>query len=81
MRRVDRRRRTRAFDAGEPFAPGAVHEFKVDPDGNAIADIAYSVQFLSTNDGKQAATLRRSQGTRAAQVCNDGDVIVTYTSA
>jgi hypothetical protein len=60
----------------EPFAPGTLYEFKVDTDGDAIADIAYSVQFLSTNDGKQAATLRCSQGTRAAGVYNDGEVIV-----
>jgi len=60
----------------EPFAPGALYEFKVDTDRDAIADIAYSVQFASTNDGKQTATLCRSQGTRAAGVYNDGEVIV-----
>src|SRR5262245_27074397 len=60
----------------EPFAPGALYEFKVDTDGDAIADIAYSIQFVATKDGTQAATLRRSQGTRAVGVYNDGDVIV-----
>ena len=60
----------------EPFAPGALYEIKVDTDGDAIADIAFSVQFASRPDGKQTATLRRIQGTRAAGVCNDGDVIV-----
>jgi Domain of unknown function (DUF4331) len=60
----------------QPFAPGALYEFRVDTDGDAIADIAYSVQFASTNDGKQTATLRRSQGRRAAGVFNNGDVIV-----
>jgi hypothetical protein len=60
----------------EPFAPGALYEIKVDTDGNAIADISYAVQFASTEDGKQTATLRRVQGTRAAGVCDDGDVIV-----
>ena len=60
----------------EPFAPGARYEFNVDTNGVAIADIAYSVQFVSTQDGKQAATLCRSQGTRAAGVYHDGDVIV-----
>jgi Domain of unknown function (DUF4331) len=60
----------------EPFAPGALYEFRIDTDRDAIADIAYGVQFASTNDGKQTATLRRSRGTRAAGVYKDGDVIV-----
>jgi hypothetical protein len=60
----------------EPFAPGALYEFKIDTDGDAIADIAYSVQFSSSEDGKQTATLRRIQGERAAGVCDDGEVIV-----
>jgi Domain of unknown function (DUF4331) len=60
----------------EPFAPGALYEFKVDTDGDAIANIAYSVRFSSSEDGKQTATLRRIQGERAAGVCDDGEVIV-----
>ena len=60
----------------EPFAPGALYELKVDTDGDAIADIAYSVRFGSSEDGKQTATLRRTQGERAAGVCDDGEVIV-----
>ena len=60
----------------EPFAPGALYEFKIDTDGDAIADITYSVQFASAEDGKQTATLRRVQGARAAGVCDEGDVIV-----
>jgi len=28
----------------EPFAPGALYEVKVDTDGDAVADLAYSVQ-------------------------------------
>jgi len=60
----------------EPFAPGALYEFKIDTDGDAVADIAYSVQFVSTKDATQAATLRRSQGTRAAGAYNDGEMIV-----
>jgi hypothetical protein len=60
----------------EPFAPGALYEFRVDTDADAVADIAYSVHFPSSNDGNQTATLRRSHGRRAAGVHNDGDVIV-----
>jgi hypothetical protein len=60
----------------EPFAPGALYEFKIDTDGDAIADICYSVQFRTHEDGKQAATLRRVQGEQAAEACADGEVIV-----
>jgi Domain of unknown function (DUF4331) len=60
----------------EPFAAGALYEFKIDTDDDAVADIAYSVQFSSFEDGRQTATLRRIQGERAAGVCDDGEVIV-----
>src|SRR5438128_2039604 len=60
----------------EPFAPGALYEVKVDTDGDAVADLAYSVQFASAEDGKQTATVRRIQGVRAAGVGEEGEVIV-----
>jgi hypothetical protein len=60
----------------EPFAPGALYEVKVDTDGDAVADLAYSVQFASSSDGKQTATMRRNQGPRAAGVCSEGEVLV-----
>jgi Domain of unknown function (DUF4331) len=60
----------------EAFAPGALYEVKIDTEGDAIADIAYSVQFSSSGDGKQSATMRRIQGVRAAGVGEEGEVIV-----
>ena len=60
----------------EPFAPGALYEIKIDTNGDAIADICYSAQFASCGGGKQAATVRRTRGTRAGGVCHDGEVIV-----
>jgi hypothetical protein len=60
----------------EPFAPGALYEVKIDTNGDAIADICYSVQFLSSGDGKQTATVRRIQGAQAAGVGAEGEVIV-----
>ena len=60
----------------EPFAPGALYEIKVDTDGDAVADLAYSVQFASSEDAKQTATVRRLRGGRAAGVGEEGDVIV-----
>src|SRR5258708_22769237 len=56
----------------EPFAPGALYEIKIDTNGDAIADIGYSVQFASSADGKQAATVRRLHGAQAAGVVEDG---------
>jgi Domain of unknown function (DUF4331) len=69
------------LDSPEPtttelFKPGALYEFKVDTNGDAIADICYSVQFASSGDGKQTATARRLQGVRAAGVGEQGEVIV-----
>src|SRR5215472_10244558 len=52
----------------EPFKPGALYEFKIDTDGNAVANLTYSVQFAYSEDGKQIATVRRLQGTRAGSV-------------
>ena len=60
----------------EPFAPGALYEIKIDTNGDAVADICYSVQFASSEDGKQTATVRRIQGARAAGVGDDGEVVV-----
>jgi Domain of unknown function (DUF4331) len=60
----------------EPFAPGALYELKIDTNGDVVADICYSIQFASSENGKQTATVRRLQGVRAAGVGADGEVIV-----
>jgi len=60
----------------EPFAPGALYEIKIDTDGDAIADISYSVRFWSCDDGKQIGTLCRVQGAAAARPCDEGEIIV-----
>lgn len=60
----------------EPFKAGALYEIKIDTNGDAIADICYSVQFASSEDGKQAATVRRAQDGRAVSFCDVGEVIV-----
>ena len=60
----------------EPFKPGALYEFKIDTNDDAIADIAYSVQLASSGDGKQTATVRRLQGRQAAGMGDGGEVIV-----
>jgi hypothetical protein len=60
----------------EPFASGALYEFKLDTNGDAVADICYSVQFSYSEDRKQIATLRRVYGATAAARCDDGEVIM-----
>src|SRR5438046_219904 len=60
----------------EPFKPGALYEFKIDTNGDAVADICYSVQFASSEDGRQTASLRRSDGARAVDFCDDGEVLI-----
>jgi Domain of unknown function (DUF4331) len=60
----------------EPFTPGALYEFKIDANGDAVADLTYSAQFASSGDGKQTATVRRLQGEQAAGMGEEGEVIV-----
>ena len=60
----------------EPFAPQALYELKIDTTGDLVADICYSVQFASGEDGRQTATVRCLRGVRAAGVCAEGEVIV-----
>ena len=60
----------------EPFAPGALYEIKVDTNGDAIANLCFSVQFSVSEDGTQTATVRRVLGARAIAECDNGEVIV-----
>ena len=60
----------------EPFAPGALYEIQVDTNGDAVADLNYSVQFSSSEDGTQTATVRRIHGARAAGFGEEGEEIV-----
>ena len=52
----------------EPFKPGALYEIKIDTNGDAVADLGCSVQFSSSGDGKQTATVRRLVG-HASRKC------------
>src|SRR5580704_15190339 len=61
----------------DPFAPDALYEFKIDTDGDAVADITYSVRFSAiVGGGTQTATLRRGAGAQAAGTDEDGRIIV-----
>jgi Domain of unknown function (DUF4331) len=60
----------------DPFAPEALYEFKIDTDGNAIADIAYRVRFSSSEGGAQTATLWGVEGAQAAATGDGGQLII-----
>jgi hypothetical protein len=60
----------------EPFAPEALYEFKIDTDGDAVADIAYRVRFSAFERGAQTAILRRVEGPEAAGTGDDGRLII-----
>jgi len=60
----------------DPFATDALYEFKIDTDGDAVADIAYRVRFSRFSDGAQTATLRRVEGAQAAGTGDGGQTIV-----
>jgi hypothetical protein len=60
----------------EPFSPEALYEFKIDTDGDAVADIAFRVRFSSFEGGSQTATLRRVEGAQASGMGDDGQVIL-----
>ena len=60
----------------EPFAPEALYEFKIDTNGDAVADIAYRIRFSPSADGSQTATVRRVEGTQAAEAGDSGKVMI-----
>ena len=60
----------------EPFSPEALYEFRIDTNGDAIADIAYRVRFSASEDGSQTATLRRVEGAQAAGTGDGGEIIL-----
>src|SRR5262245_63246646 len=65
----------------EPFAPGALYEVKVDTNGDALADLGCSVQFSSSGDGQQTATVRGLQGAWDLVVGVQGELIVELEPA
>jgi uncharacterized protein DUF4331 len=60
----------------EPFAAGALYEVKIDTNGDFVADVCYSVQFASGEDGRQTATVRCLRGARAVGFGDDGEIVI-----
>jgi hypothetical protein len=62
--------------SAEPFAPEAIYELKIDTNRDAVADIAYRMRFSASGNGAQSATVRRVEGTAAAETGDGGEVII-----
>jgi hypothetical protein len=62
--------------SAEPFAPEAIYELKIDTNRDAVADIAYRMRVSASEDGAQSATVRRVEGTAAAETGDGGEVII-----
>jgi hypothetical protein len=60
----------------DSFDPTASYEFKVDTNGDAVADIAFRVTFSPYENGRQTATVRRATGQQAASNDDSGEVII-----
>jgi hypothetical protein len=59
-----------------PFAPKAIYEFKIDTNGDNVADIAYRVCFSPSQSEAQTATVRRVEGALAAGTGDEGQIVV-----
>lgn len=62
----------------DAFDPTALYEFRVDSNGDAVADIAFRITFSDFENGKQAATVRRATGAQAASDGNNGEIIIAH---
>jgi hypothetical protein len=61
----------------DPFSSQALYEFKIDTNGDSVADIAYRVRFSPCEGGAQVAHLRRVEGTQAAETGDGGQLIIS----
>lgn len=60
----------------DAFDPTALYEFRIDTNGDAVADIAFRVTFSDFENGKQVATVRRATGTQATNDGDSGEIII-----
>ena len=60
----------------DAFDPTALYEFRIDTNGDAVADIAFRVTFSDFENGKQTATVRRATGAQAASDGDSGEIII-----
>src|SRR6266581_1452916 len=58
------------------FESNGLYQLKVDTDADALAEIAFRIQFTPVDDdGEQWATVRRAVGDEANEDENNGEVI------
>ncbi len=60
----------------DAFDSTAVYEFRIDTNGDAVADIAFRVIFSAYANGQQTATVRRATGAQAASDGDSGEVVI-----
>ena len=60
----------------DSFDPAAVYEFRVDTNGDAVADIAFRGTFSPYQNGQQTATVRRATGQQATSNDDSGEIII-----
>jgi len=60
----------------DSFDPAAVYEFRIDTNGDAVADIAFRVTFSPYENGHQTATVRRATGQQATSNDDSGEIIL-----
>jgi len=59
-----------------PFAPNAIYEFKIDTNGDDVADVAYRVDFSPFTSDGQTATLRLITGPQAAAAKGGRELLI-----
>lgn len=63
-----------------PSSTDARYAITIDTNGDAVADLAYSVRFSASDGAGQTATLRRIEVTQAVRSGEDGEAIVQRAS-
>ena len=60
----------------DAFDPTAIYEFRIDTNGDAVADIAFRITFSPYENGQQTATVRRAIGAQATSDGDSGEIIL-----
>lgn len=60
----------------DAFSPEALYEFKIDTNGDHVADIAYRIRFSNAQGGEQSANVRRVEGAQTTGGGDEGQLIV-----
>ena len=59
------------------FESNGLYELKIDTDADAVAEVAFRIQFSAVVNGEQWATVRREVGEEADDDQNSGEVIIS----